>query len=145
MCNALAFVHAHLRSVKTFPHLKPKKMTHIEIIKMKAEADAKHLQAKLNEVEADALDGIAKYQKKSNELQLEVDMSKKKRAVLKEKLEQLKLANASTWEKVSNEFVESIESLEDKNIFKTKTDEWFKTIRNIASGLKEDIKEKVAQ
>lgn len=115
-----------------------------EIFKMKAKADAKHLQAKLNEAEADALDGIAKHQKKINELQVEVEMSTKKREVLKQKLEELKLADDATWEKTSKEFVESIESLEDKNIFKTKTEEWFKTIRNIANGLKEDIKEKVA-
>jgi hypothetical protein len=70
-------------------------------------------------------------------------MSQKKRTVLKQKLEQLKTADDSSWEKTTKEFVESIESLEDKSIFKTKTEEWFKTIRNIATGLKEDVKEKV--
>lgn len=120
-------------------------MTQKEIFKMTAEADAKHLQAKLNEAEADALDSIAQSEKHINDLKLEVEMSKKKREVLKEKLDKLKVADDDSWEKASIDFVESIESLKDKNIFKTKTEEWFKNIQNIASDLKENIKERVAK
>jgi chromosome condensin MukBEF ATPase and DNA-binding subunit MukB len=114
-----------------------------ELFLMTAEADAKHLQAKLNEVEADALDDIAKYHKKINELELEMDTAKNKKEVLMQKLDQVKLADDAAWEKSSKEFVETIESLQDKHVFKTKTEEWFKSIQNIVNGLKVDIKGKV--
>ena len=116
-----------------------------EFFKMKAEADAKHLLAKLNESEADALEDITHSEQKINELKVEIESSKEKRRILKQKLNQLKTANVNSWEQASTEFIESIEALEDKSIFKAKTEEWFTNIRNIASELKEDIKQKAAQ
>lgn len=120
-------------------------MEQSEIFKMKAEAEAKHLQAKLNEAEADALDDISRSEQKINELKLEIEGSSKKRKILKEKLELLKAADESSWDKASTEFIESVEKLENKSIFKTKSEEWFKTIRNIASDLEESLKEKATQ
>ena len=116
-----------------------------EIFKLKANSDAKHLLAKLNETEADAIQEIAQLEKKINELRKEVDTCTKKKETLRQKLNQLNSADESSWEKASNEFIESIEKLEDKNVFQTKTEEWFKTIRNTAGELKQDIKEKAAQ
>jgi seryl-tRNA synthetase len=114
-----------------------------ELFKMTADANAKHLRAKLNEAEADTLDHIAGHHEKINELQVEVDMTRNKREVLKLKIEQLKNADDTNWDKSSKEFVESIESLQDKSIFKAKTKEWFNTVQNIITGLKTDIKGKM--
>jgi len=115
-----------------------------EIFKTTAEADTKHLLEKLNESEADALEGIAESNTRINRLQLEIQESKKKRETITEKLKQLKVADDSSWETISKEFVESIESLEDKNIFKTKTNEWFKNIKNVSSGLKVKMEKMVS-
>jgi hypothetical protein len=100
---------------------------HKVLFKIAAEADAKQFRAKLNDAEADALDHIAKYHQKINWLELEVNMSKSKKEVLKQKLEQLNLADETSWEKSSNEFTAT---LEDKEIPKIKSDEWFKTIQD---------------
>jgi hypothetical protein len=121
------------------------KMEQKEIFKIKAEADTKHLLAKLNESEADALEDISNSEQKINELKVEIVSSKDKRQVLKQKLDQLKEADDSKWDLASTEFIESIEALEDKNTFKAKSEEWFINIRNIAVELKQDIKQKTAQ
>lgn len=114
-----------------------------ELFKLTADANAKYLRAKLNEAEVEVLERIASHHEKINELQVEVDMTRNKREVLKMKLHQLEDVDATDWEKSSKEFVESIESLQDKNIFKAKTEEWFNTLQNIVNGLKEDIKGKM--
>jgi thiamine pyrophosphate-dependent acetolactate synthase large subunit-like protein len=116
-----------------------------EIFKMEAESNAKHLQSKLNEAEAEALEGIALSEQKINSLNIEVETCQNKREILKQSLQRLKDADDSSWKQACKEFIESIEKLEDKGIFKTKTEEWFNTIRNIAGDLKEGIKEKAAK
>jgi len=118
-------------------------MNQKELFKMTADSNAKHLRAKLNEAEADTLEHIASHHEKINELQVEVDITRNKREVLTLKLEQLKNADDASWDKSAKEFVESIESLQDKNIFQAKTEEWCKTVQNIVIGLKSDIKGKM--
>jgi hypothetical protein len=91
-----------------------------ELFKMTADANARHLQAKLNEAEAEVLEIIASHHEKINELQVEVDLIRNKRDVLKMKLHQLQTADKTNWHKSSKEFVEAIESLQDNNILKLK-------------------------
>jgi chromosome segregation ATPase len=121
------------------------KMEQKDLFKMRAEASSKHIQAKLNETEADALEGITKAEQQINEFRLEIETCKSKRELLKKKFEQLKSADENSWEKATDEFIDTVEKLEDKGIFKTKTEEWFKTIRNISNELREGISEITAK
>ncbi len=114
-----------------------------EIDRIKAEADYKHLMAKLNEAEADALDKFSKAENKMFQLKEEIDACKSKREALETNFEKLKNATDEEWEKASNEYIASIEALTDKSIFKTKTEEWFRNIKKIANDFKSEIKDKV--
>lgn len=116
-----------------------------EIYKLKADAHVKHLISKLNETEAEALEGVAEAESKINLLKTEIDSCKTKKEKLKQKYETLKNADAVNWEKAREDFIHSIEALEDKSVFRTKTEEWFKNIGNVANDLKGTVKDKVSQ
>lgn len=116
-----------------------------EIFKMRAEADTHHLQSKLEEARVEAMEGIDKCEKRINQLKKEIDGSKQKAEILKIKHQKLQSADKTTFPKAKKEFIDAIESLEDKNIFVTKTTEWFNNIESVASDLKKEMKEKVAQ
>jgi archaellum component FlaC len=115
-----------------------------EIFNTRAEADTKHLLAKLNEAEAEALKRILKAEERIHRLKEEVEASENKREVLKQKFIEMQQADEHSWEIARDEFIKSVESLEDKNVFKSKTEEWFKNIKDVASELKEGFKEKVS-
>jgi len=116
-----------------------------EIFKMKAEADTRHLILKLDETEADAIAGIAKSEEKINQLKNEIQACKSKKGKLNHAFEQLKAADDTSWDEANNGFIEAIESLEDKNVFKNKTEEWFNNVRDVVGELKSEIKQKVNQ
>lgn len=116
-----------------------------EILKVKAEAHTNHLIAKLNETESEALGIIAKSEGKINLLKKEIEACNSKKEALRKSFQELNNADDNTWDIANQKFIESVESLEDKNVFKNKTDEWFGNIRDVATKLKIGVKEKIYQ